>query len=95
MVINNVCFSEIKSGNEVIFVPHIIRGRDDGGVIFNFKNFFGLIETPVSYKGFLYEDCLAFLCTGDTYRYVIPYKLDEFCKKYGYTLRNRKRRNAK
>lgn len=79
MIIANIAFAEIKFKNDIIFVPHIIRGNDDGGIIAKFIDFFGLLVMEPDTR-FLDGGPMRILCTGDTYNYIIPYKLDEFCR---------------
>lgn len=86
MVIENVSFAEIPFQNDIIFIPYIIKGNNDNGVIDKFITFFGLLKMDPDYR---YSDGgpLKILCTRDTYQYIIPYKLDEFCKSNKYKYR--------
>lgn len=86
MIINNVAFAEIEFGNDIIFVPHIIKGENDNGIITKFIDFFGLLKLEPDSR-FSDGGPLRILCTGDTYRYIIPYKIDEFCKENGCQVR--------
>ena len=79
MIINNISLAEIRLNNDIIFVPHIIRGSNDNGIISKFIDFFGLLVLEPDTR-FSDGGPLRILCTGDTYRYIIPYKIDEFCK---------------
>lgn len=79
MVIENVAFAEIRFQNDIIFVPHIIRGNNDNGIIAKFIDFFGLLVMDPDTR-FSDGGPMRILCTGDTYNYIIPYKLNEFCR---------------
>ena len=83
MVIENVSFAELEYGNDIVFVPHIFKGNNDNGLIAKFIEYFGLLNLG-SDSRFLDGGPMRILCTGDTYRYIIPFKIEEFCRDNNY-----------
>ena len=91
MIIENVSFAEIEYGNDIVFVPHIFKGKDDNGLIAKFIDYFGLLNLGPDPR-FLDGGPMRILCTGNTYRYIIPFKIEDFCRdnNYKYSFKHHK-----
>lgn len=83
MVIENVSFAELKYGNDIAFIPHIFKGKDDNGLIAKFIDYFGLLNLGPDSR-FSDGGPMRILCTGDTYCYIISFKIEEFCRDNNY-----------
>ena len=83
MIIENVSFAEIEYGSDIVFIPHIFKGNNDNGLIAKFIDYFGLLDLGPDHR-FSDGGPVRILCTGDTYRYIIPFKIEDFCKENNY-----------
>ena len=83
MIIENVSFAELKYGNDIVFVPHTFKGDNDNGLIAKFIEYFGLLNLRPDSR-FLDGGPMRILCTRDTYHYIIPFKIEEFCSDNNY-----------